>query len=331
MAYGVVSGLAVLTRPDLLIFVLVGAMLFSGVRAGLLRAVGAAGVVAGPWHLFSWFALGSAVPDTLLIKTGQGTWASFAYGNGWQLYLDVAPAAAVTAFLPVVAGLVALLCLAIVGRQHPVLPAVSVAGVGAAGHYAAYALLSPPPYHWYYAPLVSGMTICLVLVVGAAIRRGRAFASVAGAVAVALALPMVWLDVSVGPLWERAPLSSNWASNAQYEAIATDLREIVGPAGVYGPGEIGALAYYCRCTVVDQFSDRGIMVDEIAAREARSGPVTRALLTANYTHLDRTQTPLSVGYRLVFEAGQVAQGDRQWPVDHWAEGASRMVLVEEPR
>lgn len=67
----------------------------------------------------------------------------------------------------------------------------------------------------------------------------------------------------------------------------------------------------------------------VGAREACSGPVTRALIAADYTHLDRTQAPLPVGYRLYFEAGQPAEGGRQWPADRRAEGPGRMVLVAE--
>src|SRR6185312_9769496 len=48
-----------------------------------------------------------------------------------------------------------------VGRAAGRAPA---AGLGAVGHYAAYCLLHTAPYHWYYAPLIIGTTLCAAIV-----------------------------------------------------------------------------------------------------------------------------------------------------------------------
>jgi hypothetical protein len=71
IAFGIVAGLAVLARPDLGVVVVVAALGFPGVRRRLLPAVAAAVAVAAPWHLWSWFVLGSALPDTLLVKADR--------------------------------------------------------------------------------------------------------------------------------------------------------------------------------------------------------------------------------------------------------------------
>lgn len=335
VGFGVIGGLAFLTRPDLAVFVIVGALLFPGVRRDVVRALGAAALVAGPWHLWSWFALGSALPDTLIMKAGQTTWAGFGFWDGWLLYRGATPAVAIVSFLPVVLGGIALLVVPasrLAGRTAAVHRAAAVAGLGAVAHYLAYSILSPPPYHWYYAPLISGMTVCVALVIGDLVAPGGDRwlrpAGVASAVAaVALLVGMATLDIGHGTPWDRAPISTNWATTAQYERIGTDLRELVGSGVVESPGEIGALAYYCDCTIVDAFSDRGRVLGAIQAREARSGPIGRTLIGLNYVHLDRNQLPRPTEYRLLYERGAVPFGPRQWPVYQWAEGPGRMVLL----
>ncbi|MEU0510140.1 hypothetical protein [Amycolatopsis sp. NPDC006125] len=105
--FGVCAGLAVLTRFDLAIVVVV---LFAASRSlwrGWWKAVVAAGMVAGPWFVFSWVVLGSFVPDTLLIKTQQRSWGGHQFGEGPLLLLRFYPAAIVLAFLPAVLGVLA--------------------------------------------------------------------------------------------------------------------------------------------------------------------------------------------------------------------------------
>jgi hypothetical protein len=91
------------------------------------------------------------------------------------------------------------------------------------------------------------------------------------------------------------------------------------------PGEIGTLAYYCDCTIVDAFSDRGRIIPAIEARE-RAGGLGSALLRLNYLHLDRDQAPRPVEHRLRYEAHKPPAGPEQWRVDHWVDGPGRIVL-----
>src|SRR5690606_1415610 len=65
---GVAAGLAVLSRLDLVVFVLVIARCAGGIRRVIVKAALVGVAVSAPWFLFSWIALGTAVPDTLVIK-----------------------------------------------------------------------------------------------------------------------------------------------------------------------------------------------------------------------------------------------------------------------
>ena len=110
VAFGVLAGLCVLARPDTAVVVVVVALVL---RPGWLRAIGAALAVTLPWYVFSWFALGSALPDTLLMKANDA-WDVFGFWNGPVLYLLKFPAATALSFLPVLAGLAALVGLLVV-------------------------------------------------------------------------------------------------------------------------------------------------------------------------------------------------------------------------
>ena len=110
VAFGVLAGLSVLARPDIAVVVVVVALVL---RPGWLRAIGAALAVTLPWYVFSWFALGSALPDTLLMKANDA-WDVFGFWNGPLLYLLEFPAATALSFLPVLAGLAALVGLLVV-------------------------------------------------------------------------------------------------------------------------------------------------------------------------------------------------------------------------
>ena len=215
------------------------------------------------------------------------------------------------------AGLTAFVGLLVVRPQEAWARAATAAGLGAVGHYAAYCLLHTAPYHWYYAPLIIGTTFCAAIV---AVRARWAVVAAAG-----LACAALVVDLQHGVPWTRAAISTNWATAAEYERMGTDVERIVGADAVESPGEIGTLAYYCDCTIVDAFSDRGRIIPAIEARE-RAGGLGSALLRLNYLHLDRDQAPRPVEYRLRYEAHKPPTGPEQWRVDHWVDGPGRIVL-----
>lgn len=320
-AFGVVAGLIVLARPDMAVVVIV---VFLILRPGWARAIGAALAVTAPWYVFSWLVLGSALPDTLVMKVGE-SWSAYGFWNGPLLYLAVYPAATLLAFVPVVVGvavLVALLVLRLRGTWAPWQRTAAAAGLGGLAHYGAYCLLHTAPYHWYYAPLVVGTTLCSSIV------AARLRPVVLGAALPALlACASLVFDLQHGLPWSRAPISTNWATAAEYQRMGEDLHRIVGTGAVESPGEIGTLAYYCDCAIVDAFSDRGRVIGAIETGELTSGPLTAALLRLNYTHLDATQQPRPVDYRLGYQARTPAVGPEQWPADNWVDGPGRIVLL----
>ena len=329
VALGVVGGLLELTRPDLVVPVVVAAVGFLGVGRPSWRAAGSAALVAVPWHLFSWFALGSAVPDTLVMKAGQQAWAGFGFGTGWRMYLNAAPWFAGPAFAIVPVAVAAVLAVVLFGRVRGARRAVLVTALATAAHFAAYALLAPPPYHWYYGPLLGGATICAALAAGVLVERSAPAGGVVLALVAAVVAVSAYADLRVTARmpWDRAVIGTNWAEPVQYERIGRDVGAIVGDDVVESPGEIGTLVHYCDCSVVDAFSDRGRVIPTVLTREAASGRLGRALIGLNYRNLDRDDPPLPVRWRLVYERGVAPSGPNQWPVNHWAEGPGRMVLL----
>ncbi|WP_232376481.1 hypothetical protein [Amycolatopsis aidingensis] len=305
VALGAVAGLLALIRLDLLVFAVVllpAALLLVRGRfgTGALRALavslGAFLAVALPWFLFSWFVLGSAVPDTLIIKTLQRSWGEWSFTTGAELYLRRYPLATALSFLPAVAGgLLGLpwLIAALRGsaKARSLLP-FAVLAVGGALHYAAYVWLDVPPYHWYYGPSIVGATVFLVALCARWTPR------------LGLAAPAVLTAASVaayaapGLPREFPPVTTNHASSQRYLEIGEQIGRIVPGATVHSAGEVGALAYACSCALVDLFSDRGAVGPAITERQARSGPIGRALLEVNFEFLDRGLRPARAEYVL---------------------------------
>lgn len=330
VAFGIVAGLTVLARPDLGVVVVVVALVLPGVRRHLLRAAGTAVAVVAPWCVFSWFVLGSVVPDTLVMKAGSATWAGYGFSTGPLLYYGAEPRVAVLSFLTVALGalvLVGVLIGRVAGPWAPWQQVAAAIGLGAAAHYGAYSLLHTSPYHWYYAPMIIGGT--LVVAVAAARLSGLRL-TVPLAVAALLAAGSVAIDVGNGLPWQRAVIQTNWASAAQYQRIGTDLAAARPGATIESPGEIGTIAYYCQCAVVDQFSDRGRVVGTLVDRERSGNRLVRFLLRLDHVHLDKTARPRPVDARLVYQGGLAPAGPLQWPVKHWAEAPGRIVLESTP-
>jgi hypothetical protein len=323
VAFGVVAGLTVLARPDCAVVVIVVALVL---RPGWVRAIAAALVLTLPWYVFSWLVLGSALPDTLIIKAGE-SWSKYGFWNGPALYLAVYPGPTVLGFLPVVLGVLVLAGLLIFRLRAEWTPwqrAAAAAGLGAIAHYGVYGLLHTAPYHWYYAPLIVGSTLCFAI---ASARLSGRLVAVGAVVPAALACASLVVDVAHGLPWQRAPIATNWATAAEYQRMGEDLHGIVGTDAVESPGEIGTLAYYCDCAIVDAFSDRGRVIEAIEARERDSDDLAAALLRLNYAHLDFGEQPRPVAYHLRYEAKLPPSGPDQWPSDNWIDGPSRIVLL----
>ncbi len=267
---GVLAGLLVLARPDLGAVALV-AVVASG-RDWWRVALGGT-AAALPWFAWSWWALGSAIPDTLLVKSGT-SWGPWTYLNGVVLWWDRFPLVIALIGLPALAGLLALPF----WLARPDLRRVgAVLGLGAVAHAAAMGVLDVPPFHWYYAPAAGALTVLAALTCA----RARLPVAAAGAVIAVAAVAAVaaWTVAATGP----PLLTSNWATAAQYQRIAVQLPR---GATIESPGEVGTLAYYCRCRVLDGLADRGSIAASIRKRADAATGVGGELLRLNYLNLD---------------------------------------------
>lgn len=291
---GVVLGLLALVRIDLL---LIGVVLFAARRefwTGIWRTAFAALAVTLPWFGFSWIVLGSAVPDTLVIKISQQSWGPFSFTNGPLLYWRSFPAEAALSFLPLVAAAVVGVGWIVQYRRGSeiaakIAPFAALAAAGAL-QYLAYSRLGVPPYHWYYAPSIIGATIFLVAGACAVPERVRNGALTATGAVLAASVAVYVLP---GLPRQFAPISSNHASTTEYREIGEQLATLAHGRKVETAGEAGALAYACDCELVDEFSDRGAVDPAITETKRRSGEIGRALLEANFHNFDHSVAPIS--------------------------------------
>ncbi|WP_239155089.1 DUF2079 domain-containing protein [Amycolatopsis sp. FDAARGOS 1241] len=336
IGFGVVAGLAVLVRLDLVLFVVLFALGVGALRRRLLPVAGIVSAVCLPWFVFSWFALGSAIPDTFLIKTTQGAFGEYTYGNGPFYYLDPKRwQATLVSFGPAAAGLLALLGLAgwlLARRQQAArFGPVGVLGLGGLAYYGAYSGLGVPPYQWYYVPPIVALTVVFVVLAGYVATLGHGFRrAVAVTVAVLVfagtVLPAGYLDVRRGVPWTAPPIFGNWATAAAYARVGQEIGARVGDATVAAPPEVGTLAYFCGCSMVDTFADQGRVVPLVDRRIAETGPVGSFLLRLDYHWFDRTRKPRPVQYRLEWSWAPIS-GPDTWHLFSPATGNGWVRLV----
>ena len=327
VAAGVVTGLAVLTRPDLALpAVALLAVLFVGSAPReprrLVQALGVGVAVVLPWHIWSWFVLGSFVPDTLVIKTGGAFPNGEVFGNGPLFFAERWTVAMVLIFVVVAAALWAVVASAVAwarGSGRLTDRVVVACGVAAAVHYAAYTALGVSSYLWYYCPSLALVSVCAAL--GAADLAARRVGFVVATLAV-VAGAGIGLQTALGVPWAFPALFGNWATSEQYLAAGEQLNRALPPGeSVLAPGEIGVLAYGCDCDIVDGFSDRSRLMSLVAEREAAAGPVGRFLLRLNFAHADRA--PVEATDHVL----RYVEGDGPgWPTNVPGRGVGRLVL-----
>ncbi|MGH3670527.1 MAG: hypothetical protein ACRDSH_07805 [Pseudonocardiaceae bacterium] len=296
---GVVCGLLVLTRADLVAFALAALIAVIGsspARTRMRRAghvLGVAGLVALPWFAVSWWWLGSAIPDTLLLKVNE-VWVDRSFANGlWHFWLGY-PLAVELSLLPAAFGLLALAAWSVLGARRVGGAGAALAvvwGIGALLHIGVYLLLKVPPYQWYYGPAIGALSMHAALSAGGLSRRWRYAVSPSGVLLIAATA----VFLTVRP-WTLTTISGNWASASEYAALAARV-----PAGatVRSFGEVGTVAYFCDCIVVDRFTDRAQVADVLRAKRAAAGPVLRMLLDWNY-HRFKTGPPIVPVYEFAF-------------------------------
>jgi hypothetical protein len=344
LPFGLVAGAVFLTRMDAGVVIAVVTLLTPAILRRVWVAVPAALVVVLPWMVWSWFVLGSAVPDTVVIKTLQKSWEQYDVTNGAQMYVEVYGLTAVLAFLPVVLGGLGwcvLAAFAATGRRvegdGPRLWPWLVTGIAGVAHYVALSVLGVPPYHWYYAVLIALSTITAVAALGVLFRtvEVRPVGLGAALAAVVVLVASVGVDLRAGTPWRIAPIQTNWAEPSQYTQVALGVQQVLrergGPQHVTSPGEVGHLAYVCDC-VVDYFGDPARVQPMIDQVEAEASPLGKRLLEWNFTHRDTTAAPVPVAGDLFrFDRGTeppAARGLPTWPVTTtWDMPLSDIVLL----
>lgn len=292
---GILTGLALalltLARPD-------GALLFPILLALLpgrgprLRLAAAYGLGLLPWVVFSWVALGSLVPDTLLLKRGQ-TWGEWSFWNGPWLYLKKYPLPFLLSFVLLPAPLFLIRTSL---RPEAKMTTWALLAYGPL-HYLAYSLLGVPPYHWYYVP--QAVTVLLLGVIGVNAARyrwgvepGAKRELARGIVVLAALAPAVGMGMVMwrlgGAQIQEAPIHTNWASQAQYRAIAQELHPLYAGQPVAFDGEIGTLAYFSGIRLIDPFTQRD-WVDETVHRARETGGLKGLLYAINFAKLRTPQ------------------------------------------
>jgi len=334
-AFGLLAALLAVLRADYVLIVAVVFLMRPGFWVGAWKSIGTAVAVAACWYVPSWFLLGSAIPDTLVLKSLQRHWLGHTFGNGPALYWHIYPVATVLAFAPAVAGVAAWLAWAAMRRSVPGwrrLDLLAVLPVAAIVHYGAYTALGITPYHWYYGPAIVLTTMFLAAAVGAAVAakpRGRLLALPAAAIAavVLLAGADIGTYAALGLPRTYAPITTNWAATATYRQIGLQLGGLVGNQAVAGPPEVGVIDYYCNCNVYEDFSDRGHFPSQLARYERRIGPIGKAIMQLNFANLDQSMRPRPTQFVLTVEQQPDPHAIRNWRISSPWEAAQYMVLL----
>ncbi|NBH11799.1 hypothetical protein [Amycolatopsis sp. SID8362] len=324
--FGVIAGMLALTRPDLLIIVVVVFLARPKPwRRWWLSLIGLL-VVTVPWYLWSWTALGSALPDTLLLKVNQGAWAGHKFDTGPVLYHDAFPTAALLSYLPAAIGALLAVCwlvLRLVRHAEPLRRLDRFFALPLAGglHYLAYSILGVPPYHWYYGTSIICCSAFVAVVIGAIARTSEStlaarMPGLAGGVLTAALVVVSAVDFSADGLpRQAAQITTNWATSRQYEEIGTAVGRLAGDQVVSTAAEIGAIAYFCDCTVVDPFSDQGYIVQKVSRWLDAMQPLNRKVMGWNFHYLDRSHRPLVATLALVYTTEPPSGALGTWQVN----------------
>ena len=294
----VTVGLLVLTRAEGALLFLVILLFIPTYRLRVLVSVIVLACSA-PWYLFSWFWLGSLIPDTLFIKTGQGSWGAWTFANGMWMYFDKFPllTALTVCFLPLMAlG---------VSRKVSTVPVLRLIFMIGLAHYAGYSFLRVPPYHWYYTLEVVvvillgcfGLGICSQYSGANAVWR-QIIEGVTVAGFCIPALGMFFILLSDEFRVREVPIHTNWADHERYKEVGLWLKDNSSGQGIELKGEIGTMAYYCDCFLLDAFSDRRWLGHYVSEHATGSGPASMLFRVNFLFYTEETRLP-SVAYQLV--------------------------------
>ena len=265
-----VLGLLTITRAEGILFFIVFLIFIPSWKLKI-RFAGIFLLSITPWYLFSWFYLGSFIPDTFFIKTAKASWYEWQFFNGLLLYYRRYPSETILSF--------AFIPLILFGfdkevRKKAAFPIVFFLG---SIHFIGYSVLKVPPFHWYYIPQVTAIILLGFIGLGTAYQKypplSRQKKILQGVVLFYFLLPSLGMfNILAQDKFEvkEMPIHTNVASHEKYKEIGLWLNEQNFDESIILSGELGTLAYYCNCYLLDVFSNREwvkVMIDEFNSRE----------------------------------------------------------------
>jgi hypothetical protein len=277
------SGMLSITRPEGILFAFVF-LFFIPTFKILLRYAGVYLLSILPWYGFSWVHLGSFLPDTFFMKT-LSSWGPWTFINGLVLYFKKFPQEITFsfAFLPILGT--------IIFRQVRKSKIIIVLLMLGLVHFLSYSFLHVPPYHWYYVPEISIIIIIGCLSMGIIHQnydpKSWQRLVVKGLTVICLFIPFIGMFITLSrdhfKVYEM-PIHTNWATQEQYKEIGSWLAKNTAGETILVDGEIGTLAYYCDCYLLNPFSDRRLLIERLKQPIASQG-VIGAVFKFNFLFL----------------------------------------------
>jgi hypothetical protein len=235
-----------------------------------------------PWYIFSWIHLGALVPDTFFIKTLQNSWGPWAFFNGVLLYYQAYSLETILSFL-----YLPLLVLAFNDCLRNLRNVMIIIGGAGLAHFIGYSLLHVPPYHWYYVPQVVATILLGALALTGNYRycvqswKKKLLWALVTLYMLIPALGMLYVLGRDGFSLKEMPIHTNWATHEQYREVGLWLKKHNSGEPVRVGREIGTLAFYCDCALLNHFSDRRWLKNYINQRST-DGSIRAALLKINF-------------------------------------------------
>jgi len=182
---------------------------------------------------------------------------------------------------------------------RPACRAALLLAVYAAASFVVYAVLNPPPYHWYFLQQTVPIALLGAFGIAAAERRfGRRALLLGGIPLILLGLMRTSASYPRNEPW----IDTNWGTETQYEVIARDIDASTHTGdAIEMHGEIGTLAFFSERYYVNEFSDVGRTNWLIRHAAYQDTPALAALLRLNSMWRGNEPMDTSATWRLTQE------------------------------
>jgi len=272
-----------LTRFDGVLFFLIFLLFVPSIKERVKSLLLWSGCIL-PWFIFSWVYFGTFIPDTFFIKTIQNTWGPWSFSNGIILYLNRFPKETILSllFLPTL--------ITLIHRDVIKMKPVQVLLISGLLHFLGYSLLDVPPYHWYYVPEIVTLVLIGSIGLGVVFSQSKSFFPGSVVTGLALCLPVLgllfWL-AGMNFAVKEMPIHTNRATMEQYKEISLSIKDTCQGKSVALAGEIGTLAYFSECNLLDWFSDRS-WLEMVVSNQTRGKGFLAVLYRFNFHFYQRS-------------------------------------------